>query len=74
MNGRVASTQWISSLLARTVSRGEVTSVFLGIPGYKHRIDDPEEDSDREQCGKISETKGRWFKKNTRFPSDYYVV
>ena len=44
-----SSTQWLPSLLARTVSFREATYVFLEIMGYKSRTEYPEGDSDSEQ-------------------------
>ena len=46
MNEKVVSTQWIPSLLARTMNNGEVALSILKYQGYKWRIEDPEEDLD----------------------------
>ena len=51
MNGRVASTQWLISLLLRTMSCGEVILSLLN-PGYKQRKENLEGDSDKKHQGR----------------------
>ena len=44
MNWRAASTQCLPSMLARTMSSGEIIIIIFKYPGYKHSTEDLEED------------------------------
>ena len=59
MKGRVASTRWLPSLTARTVSRVEVTLSILKMFGVQAQTEESKGDSDRKQ------SEGRRMKQTT---------